>query len=193
MAVIRGGWGDGKFFLEMGGCQEWGGEGWFDNGGTLYIVSRRLPPILWRLPPLLPTNFVQPHTPTYLLPPTRLHTVLSVALFLWLNGWSRHIWCAILLNDNMDLLQMSNLGTLNQKDLDVCLMQQGLKFPEVWHIMVFFTCSLIWYHARTYTHTTPHTEHTSHSGDSRMTHPYKYIFTPSVTCSQQLPLLHYMK
>ena len=87
MAVIRGGW---EIFPRNGGMPGMGGWGWFDNGGTLYIVSRRVPPILWRLPPFLPTNFVQPHTPTYLLPPTRLHTVLSVALFLWLNGWSRH-------------------------------------------------------------------------------------------------------
>ena len=27
-------------------------------------------------------------------------TALSVVLFLWLNGWTCHIWCAILLNDN---------------------------------------------------------------------------------------------
>ena len=37
-----------------------------------------------------------------------------------------------------------------------------------------------------------HTRHTVHSGASRLTHPYKYIFTPPATCSQQLPLLHWM-
>ena len=47
----------------------------------------------------------------HLLPSTPTPTVLSVALFLWLNGWFCHIWCAILPNDNIDL-HMSSLGTL---------------------------------------------------------------------------------
>ena len=34
------------------------------------------------------------------------------------------------------------------------------------------------------------TKHTAHSGEGRLTHPYKYIFTPPVMCLQQLPLLH---
>ena len=78
------------------------------------------PVILWRPPPhpniAYPhtpfSNFVHtPPTPTSLSPPPPAPTVFSVAMFLWLNGWSRHIWCAILLNDNMDLY-MSSLGTL---------------------------------------------------------------------------------
>ena len=40
-------------------------------------------------------------------------------------------------------------------------------------------------------HTNKHKNtHTAHSGTSRLTYPYKYIFTPPVICSQQLPLLH---
>ena len=100
-------------------------------------------------------------TPVYcqpfpLSPPTPTPTVLSVVLFLWLNGWSRHIWCAVLLNHIMDLWSMygsnkpSNFS--NQKDLDVCSMQQGVKFTEVWLIMRFFTGTLIWY--------CTHTQHT---------------------------------
>ena len=38
-------------------------------------------------------------------------TALSVILLIWLNGWSHHIWCAILLNDIMDL-HMSSHGNL---------------------------------------------------------------------------------
>ena len=45
-----------------------------------------------------------------LLPSTPTPTAHSVVLFLWLKGWSRHIWCAILLNI-MDV-QMSSLRTL---------------------------------------------------------------------------------
>ena len=44
-------------------------------------------------------------------PPTPSSTVFSVVMFLWVHGSSNHIWCAILLNDNMDL-RMSSLGTL---------------------------------------------------------------------------------
>ena len=33
-------------------------------------------------------------------------------------------------------------------------------------------------------------QHTAHSGASKLTHPYKYIFMPPVMCSQQLSLLH---
>ena len=36
---------------------------------------------------------------------------LFFALFIWLNGWSFHIWCVILFNDAMDL-HMLILGTL---------------------------------------------------------------------------------
>ena len=35
--------------------------------------------------------------------------------------------------------------------------------------------------------------HIAHSGANVLTHPYKYIFTPTVMCSQQLSLLHWMK
>ena len=76
-----------------------------------------------------------------------------------------------------------------QKDLDVCFMQQGIKCIEVWHLMWFFAGTLIWYHKNTYTQTQ---RHTVHSGASRLTHPYKYIFTPPFMCSQQLSLLHWM-
>ena len=73
-------------------------------------------PILWRpiLPifPILPNPIFFKFCPTPPLSPQNpTPTVFSVVLFLWLNGLSRHIWCAILLNDNMDL-QMSRLGTL---------------------------------------------------------------------------------
>ena len=74
-------------------------------------------------PPASPPTSLSPQTPT----PTP--TVLSVVLFLWLNGWSHHIWCAILLNDNMDL-HMLSLCTL----------------PPEGHWCVFYAtrCQLYW-------------------------------------------------
>ena len=112
------------------------------------------------LPPLPPfSNFVQHSPPTSLSPPIPTSTVLSVVLFLWLNGWSHYIWCAILFNDNMDLVRMSSLGAL---------------VPEgPWHVFyatryqVYWglTCNVVfyWYSdliLHTYTHTQTHAEHT---------------------------------
>ena len=37
--------------------------------------------------------------PPFPSPPTSTFTILCVVLFLWLNGWSRHIWCIILPNN----------------------------------------------------------------------------------------------
>ena len=67
------------------------------------------------------------------------------------------------------------LVTLYQKDLDVCIMQQGVKFTEVWHVMWLFTSTLIWYHKHINTRTQ---RHTAHFGASRMIHLYKSILTP---------------
>ena len=68
---------------------------------------------LYCVPPSF-SNFVQPSPPSphpsSLLPPIPFLTAHCVVLFLWLNGWSRHIWCAILRND-MDV-HMSHHRTL---------------------------------------------------------------------------------
>ena len=68
-----------------------------------------MPPIL--VTPFSFSNLVHPILPCHLQPYPLTPTILSVVLFLWLNGWSQHIWYTVLLNDNMDL-HMSNLGTL---------------------------------------------------------------------------------
>ena len=94
MAVMR----DGKFFLKMERTR----NGWLYNGKdgkfliSVYIVGRG-PYIAY--PPTLPLSH-----------PIPIPRVLSVVLFLWLDGWSRHIWYAFLLNNNMDL-NMFSLGT----------------------------------------------------------------------------------
>ena len=41
--------------------------------------------------------------PAFSLLPPAPHSHCSVAFFLWLSEWLCHIWCAILLNDIMDL------------------------------------------------------------------------------------------
>ena len=139
------------------------------------------------------------------IPPTPFFQILSILpfpvssdphphcsfciLLLWLNGWSRHIWCATLLNDIMDP-HMSSLGTLVPvlEGTSCVFMHQGVKFNEVWYIMWVL---LVITHTHTHTHT--HTQsYTAHSGASALTHPYKYKFTPSVMCSQQWSLLHWM-
>ena len=56
----------------------------------------------------------------------------------------------------------------------------------VWHGWHGFAGTLIWYHRH-------RQKHTRHTGTNRLTHIYKYILTPSVICTQQLPVLHWMK
>ena len=120
--------------------------------------------------PLHPFLKFCPHTPTptSLSPSTPAPTVLSVVMFLWLNGWSCHIWCAILINHNMDLY-MSSLGTLIPEG-PWCVFH-ATRQKVYWSLK--FT--LIWYQS--------HTTHTTLSGHSRLTQSYKYIFTPSFMCS----------
>ena len=75
---------------------------------------KTLPPILPNLhPPFqsLPTHPPLPAQPHFPVTSNCHLTVFSAVMFLWLNRWSCHIWCVILLNDNMDLY-MSSLGTL---------------------------------------------------------------------------------
>ena len=79
-----------------------------------------------------------------------------------------------------------SLGTLAPEDLDVCFMQQGVKFTEVWYIMWCGFLLVLWFDI---THTQTQTQ-TAHSRASRLIHPYKYIFTPPVMWSLQLLLLH---
>ena len=115
-------------------------------------------PILPNLPPFQ----ILSNPP--LSPPTPTPTVLSVVLSLWLNGWSRHIWCAILLNDNRDL-HMSSLGTLVPEGPRCAFYatKQGVKVPEVWHILWFFTGTQILYHTHTHTHTHARTHTHTHT------------------------------
>ena len=79
------------------------------------------------------------------IPRSPIPTVLSIVLFLWLNGWSRHIWCAILLNDNMDL-HMSNLGTLVPEGPWCVLCSKS-------HNVVFYWYSDLVSHTQTHKHT----------------------------------------
>ena len=96
-----------------------------ENGGELeFLLEILTPSYFMKTPPpppqknkcltLLFSNFFWPPTPTYLSLLTLTPTALSAVPFLWLNGGSCHNWCAILLNDNMDL-HMSSLSTLVQE------------------------------------------------------------------------------
>ena len=99
-----------------------GGVGFImgEDGNISFIVGRGvvtplfyedLPHIAYPHPPPHPFHVLSTTFPLLLSPPTPIPTALSVVMFLWLNGWSCHFWCAILLNNNMDL-QMPSLGTL---------------------------------------------------------------------------------
>ena len=90
-----------------------------------------------------------------------------------------HVMC-YLLNDDMDI-HLSSYGTLVPEG-PWCVFY-ATRLQGYWgltHIKVFY-----WY-SDLISHTQTH-KHTAHSGTSRMTHPYKYTFTPPVMWSQQLP------
>ena len=144
------------------------------------------PVILWRTPPpsslyCLPPFFKIWSPP----PPLSCHLQLPLLLLLsYFFGWMAHlIWCATLLNDNMDLY-MSSLSTLVPEG--PWYVFYTTRHQVCWgltHNMVFY-----WYsNLISYTHTSTKT---AHSGASGFTHTYSYIFAPVVMCSQQLPLLH---
>ena len=122
---------------------------------------------------------------TFLTPLLKITIVLSAVMFFWLNGWSHHIWCAILLNDNTDR-DMSSLSTLvPEGPWDVFYATRHQVYRGLTHNVFLM---LLWFdmlHPHTNTQT-----HTAHSETSRLTHSYKYIFTPPVICSRQLLLLH---
>ena len=110
-------------------------------------------------PCVMKSLLLLPTPPIYILsnpsppsPPTFTSTAIFDVLFLWLNGWSCHSWCVILLNDIVDLY-MSSLDTLIPEELAMCFVQLGVKFTEVWHIMWLFPDNLIWYHTHIHTKT----------------------------------------
>ena len=121
------------------------------------------------------------YCPQIYSPPTPTPTALSVLLFYWLNGWSFTYWYYGSIR--VERCYLSTRSTL------MCVLcndkASSLLSTEVSQIMLFFAGTLIWYHTHTQTHT-------AHSGASRLTHPYKYIFTSPVMCSQQPSLLPWM-
>ena len=98
----------GKFLLEMGGSREfrWGGDG----KKSLDIVDRGvLTPLFHEKPLILPippfwSVFHHPQLPCHLQPHFHCSFCFHVSL-------AHHIWCAILVNDNLDL-HMLTLGSL---------------------------------------------------------------------------------
>ena len=154
-----------------------------------YIAYHPLPPFSNLSSPSPPQTSLSDTTPTC--------SVLSVVLFVWLSGCSCHIWCAIVHNVNMDLLHTSSLGTLvRERPWCVFYATRCQIYWGLTHNVAFcWSCDLISHtHTQTHTHTHTHTNthmYRVHSGASRMTHPYKYIFTPPVMCSQ--PYLYFIK
>ena len=139
-----------------------------------------------KTPHIWPAPFFQilSNPPPSPLPPTT-PTALTVESFLWLNGWLCHIWCAILLNDILDLQVLSVGNLVLEGPWHMFYGRRHQVYRDLTHNAI-----LCWY-SDLISHTQTHTQrHTVHSGASRLTHPY--IFTPHVMCSQQLSLLHWI-
>ena len=119
-------------------------------------------------PHILPP-FIFKYCPTHPKPLSPLLFLLP-ALFPLLNGWSRQIWCVVLLNDIMDL-RLASLGILIPEEPCCAFYTKGIIATKVWHMMSFFVITLIWYH-------THKERHTIYRRGKRLIHPYKlYIIT----------------
>ena len=150
MALMEG-W---KIFTRNGGKPEIGGDRTFWK--SLYVVSRRLPPILWRSHYITyPLFQILPVIPCHLPPQLNCSFCCPLSLAEW---WSCHIWCAILLNDYMDR-HMSSLGTL---------VPEGL-----W-------CAIYAARRQVYTHTNMHSTFRGHPVDR---HTHINIYLQHLLCS----------
>ena len=87
-------------------------------------------------------------------------------------------------------LQMSNLVILvTERPWYMVYATRRNIYWGLAHNVVFCWYSDLISHTHTHTHTHKNTQHTQ---TNRLTHPYKYILTPSAMCSQQLSVLHWI-
>ena len=124
-----------------------------------------LTPLFYEDPPILLTptpvsNFVQPSlplspNPCHLHPPHQGFFLLS-CFFCWMGDHATFDVLFYLMIIWIYTCQAS--VPYYQKDLDVYFMQQGVKSTVVWHIVWFFTGTLILYHTHTHMHTHKYTQ-----------------------------------
>ena len=153
--AVMGGW---EIFTGNGGKP---GIFWFYNVGddkvSLHNQQRGAnSPILWRLPYIVtphPFSSFVPPPPTPLSPLTSTPTVLSVVLFLWLNVWSHHIWCAILHNENMDLHTSSLVTLVPEGTWRVFYATRCKVYWALTHNVVFYWYSDLISHTQTHKYT----------------------------------------
>ena len=127
------------------------------------------------LPPLLFQILSNPFSPTFLSPST---SVLSCFF-----GWrGDHATFYLLFYLMVIWIYTSQaLVPWYQKNLDVCFMQQRVRFTDIWHIMWFFIGTLIWYHK--------HTRHTQGPVDW---HTHINVYLHHLLCAQS-SYLYYIK
>ena len=113
--------------------------------------------------------------PQFLSPPPATPRVLSVVLFLLLNGWSRHIWCAVLLNNNMDL-HMSSLDNLVPEG-PYCCVFYATRRRVCWGLTRFFSGTL------DFTNTQTH-KHTQHTQVPVEWHAHINVYLHQLLCAQ---------
>ena len=133
----------------------WGRHGLQDD----HSWQRILTPYYMKIPHRLPI----PHFYPFSFPSTATSTPIAFCLVSLAEGWSRHFWCVISLNDIIDL-HMLNLGTLVSEE--PCSKASCLVRSDAWY--AFYAGALILYHIHIQSDTT-------HTEANRMTHPYNHI------------------
>ena len=98
--------------------------------------------------------------------PCRLHLHYSFyCLVFWLNGWSHHIWCVILINDIMDL-HTSSLDTFVPEGLwSVLYATRRQAYWGLTHVVLCWYSDLI---SHTHKNTNTKKRHRAHSEASRL-------------------------
>ena len=120
-----------------------------------------------------PSLFQILSNPPSLSNPNPTPTTHFVFFFLWLNGWSRHIWCAILLDDVMDI-HMSSLRTLVHV---LCSKATNLLNSDKWcGFLLVLSFDLSQTHLHTHTYKNTHRErHTTQRSVDWHTHINTYL------------------
>ena len=94
-----------------------------------------------------------------------LFTAFLLVLILWLNEWSHHIWCVILLNEIMDLNMPSLRNLVPERPYCVFYATRCQVYWSMTHNVIFCWHSDL----------TLDTETNSMLRANSLTHPYKYI------------------
>ena len=134
---------------------------------------------------LTPLFYGDPVPPKLLPPPPPLFSSF------WLNGWSRHIWCAIWLNDIRDLHMSSLVALVPEGPWCVFYATMHQVYWGPTHNVFFRWYSNLISHTHTHTHSHIHTnKDAQHTQGPVGRHTHINIYLHHVLCAHSSYLYH---